>query len=220
LQSLDAINGVQRILRYIDTEGKRQDTAHRYLHPRLQDGKHPNLHVVVESQVVRVNVEQGKANAVVFRPNPKFHAASDKERSVKARKMVIVSCGALGTPLVLERSGIGSAEVLERAGIPLLVDLPGVGNDYQDHQCGAYPYKTNLAKGESHDDVVTGRTSLEELLQAKSPMLGYNTQDVTCKMRPSEEEVTALGPEFEEAWRDHFRNKPDRPVAVMALLNA
>lgn len=54
LSDLESNNGVQRAKRYISPAGKRQDTGHCYLHPRLQDGKHPNLHVVVDSQVIRV----------------------------------------------------------------------------------------------------------------------------------------------------------------------
>lgn len=51
-----------------------------------------------------------------------------------ARKMVILCCGALGTPGILERSGIGDPEVLTDAGIELQVDLPGVGAELDDHQ--------------------------------------------------------------------------------------
>lgn len=50
---------------------------------------------------------------------------------IKARRLVVVSGGALGSPLILERSGIGSPNVLQSASIPLLVDLPGVGENYQ-----------------------------------------------------------------------------------------
>ncbi|KAI9691302.1 MAG: hypothetical protein M1820_009765 [Bogoriella megaspora] len=219
LQSLDAVNGAQRILRYISPDGKRQDTAHQYLHPRLQDGKHPNLHVVVESQVVRILVEDKTANGVVFTPNSELHLRERQERLVKARKLVIISCGAMGTPAVLERSGIGEAEILARAGVPLRTDLPGVGNDYEDHQLAIYPYKTNLAPEDTADAVLSGRISAEQLIKDNSPHLGYNAQDVTCKFRPSKGEVAELGPEFQKAWDDHFKEKPDKPLVIMALTN-
>lgn len=91
-------------MRFISPEGKRQDTAHVYLHPRLSDGKHPNLHVLVETQVVRVIFEGKRAVSVEIQANPKFQNDGQR-REIKASKMVILSAGALGTPLILERSG-------------------------------------------------------------------------------------------------------------------
>ena len=98
LQNLDANNGVQRAQRFISPDGVRQDTARKYLHPKLRDGKHPNLHVLVENQVVRVLFdEEDKASGIEFRSNPAFQNGGHLKR-IKARKMVIVTCGALGTP--------------------------------------------------------------------------------------------------------------------------
>lgn len=50
--------------------------------------------------------------------------------TVKARRLTIVSAGAMGSSLILERSGIGAKDILEKAGIKQLVDLPGVGKEY------------------------------------------------------------------------------------------
>ena len=50
---------------------------------------------------------------------------------MKASKLVVVSAGAFGSPSILERSGIGAPSVLEQHSIPVLVDLPGVGENYQ-----------------------------------------------------------------------------------------
>ena len=219
LQNLDGVNGAQRVLRYISPDGKRQDTAHQYLHPRLRDGKHPNLHVVVESHIVRVLIEDKRASGVVFTPNSAPHSGESQEQTVKARKLVIVSCGAMGTPAVLERSGIGEARILAGAGVPLMTDLPGVGNDYEDHQLAIYAYKTNLAPEDTADAVLAGRISAEQLIKDNSPYLGYNAQDVTCKFRPSKEEVAELGPEFQKAWDGHFKDELDKPLVVMALIN-
>jgi choline dehydrogenase-like flavoprotein len=116
LSAFDSNNGVQRALRFIGTDGIRQDTAFRYIHPKTQSGAYPNLHVLVDSQVKRVIFEGKKARGVEFRPNPKVQSGGTL-RTVKARKMVIVSCGALGTPSVLERSGIGNPGILKRVGI-------------------------------------------------------------------------------------------------------
>jgi len=52
-------------------------------------------------------------------------------RAIRGAKLVIVSSGTLGTPGILERSGIGAKEVLEGVGVKRRVDLPGVGGNYQ-----------------------------------------------------------------------------------------
>ncbi|KAF4472517.1 alcohol oxidase [Fusarium albosuccineum] len=220
LQTMDAVNAVARALRYVSPEGTRQDTAHRYLHPLLQDGKHPNLHVVVESQVVKVTIDNGKATGVVFRPNPKFHPNDKTERTVKARKLVVVSCGAIGTPLVLERSGVGSPDVLSKAGVAVAVENRGVGASYFDHQLMGYAYKTSLEKGDTINGLLFGKDSPIDLIKSNDRTLGYNAQDASGKFRPTDEEAALLGPEFLEAWNAHFKNKPDKPLCAMALINA
>jgi len=57
--------------------------------------------------------------------------------AVRATKLVVVSGGAFGSPSILERSGIGAPSVLEKSNIRVLVDLPGVGENYQgmSNQC-------------------------------------------------------------------------------------
>lgn len=51
--------------------------------------------------------------------------------TVRAKRMVVVSGGAFGSPAILERSGIGAKSVLDKFAIPQKVDLEGVGHDYQ-----------------------------------------------------------------------------------------
>ncbi|KAH8665698.1 GMC oxidoreductase-domain-containing protein [Tricladium varicosporioides] len=191
LQDLDSNNGVQRALRFIGPDGKRQDTAHRYLHPRLQDRKHPNLNVLVESQVLRVLFQGKKASGIEYQANPAFQSSTTKQ-SIKARKMVIVSAGALGTPLILERSGVGDPEILSRASVPVVARVPGVGKEYQDHHLLAYPYQTSLCPNETADAVTGGRLDIAELIATNASILGWNAQDVTAKLRPTDAEVTTL----------------------------
>ncbi len=101
----------------------------------------PTLHVLVEKQVLKVLFDDDKrAVGVEYQSNPKYLAnpeflatAYTARRTVNARKLVVVSAGANATPGILERSGLGDSQVLENAGVPVLEDLPGVGNDYQDH---------------------------------------------------------------------------------------
>ncbi|RYP69324.1 hypothetical protein DL770_008267 [Monosporascus sp. CRB-9-2] len=213
LQSLDANNGVERSNRYVSLEGRRQDTAHAYLHPRLRDGKHPNLHVLVEAEVRRVLLNGAKrAVGVEYKPR-----SGAEVRTVKARRLVVVSGGACGTPLILERSGIGNPEILERAGVPVLANLPGVGRNYQDHQMTFYPYKTGLAAEETLDRILNGGVDPRVLIENKDKVLGWNSIDASAKIRPIvEAELDALGPEFRRAWNRDYANS-NKPLILMFL---
>jgi choline dehydrogenase-like flavoprotein len=133
--------------------------------------------------------------------------------------MVILSSGALGTPSILERSGIGHSDVLRDAGVTPIIDLPGVGNNYQDHHLMCYSYKTSLLPNDTVDGIIAGRVNVTDLVATNSSILGWNAQDVTCKIRPSEEDVAALSPEFQAVWKQDFKNQPDKPLVLMAPVN-
>ncbi|OAK97182.1 alcohol oxidase [Phaeosphaeriaceae sp. SRC1lsM3a] len=224
LQNLDENNGLERWLRYVNPEdGKRQDTAHRYLHPKLEDGQHPNLHVLVESKVVRVLFDDTKrAVGVEYTPNPEFQAiiglTAHPVKTVKARKLVVVTCGALGTPPVLERSGLGDSKILARASVPVVEELRGVGKDYQDHHLLLYPYRTNLEPDQTIDRILSGRVDAAELVKNNDEVLSWNAIDISSKLRPTEEEVTALGPDFRQAWDKDFKEKPNRPLMLLGVI--
>ncbi|KAI1437343.1 GMC oxidoreductase [Xylaria sp. CBS 124048] len=223
LQTLDVNNAWAPLKRYITLEGKRSDAAHMYLHPVLRDGRHPKLHVLVQSQVIRLLFDKDKrAYGVEYRANPFFQdkdapVAPVPTRTVRARKQVLMAAGPFGTPQILERSGIGNPEILKRAGVPVLVDLPGVGENYQDHHTMSYLYKATLEDHEDMTPLLSGKLSLEEALRTGDPRVGWNSIDASGKVRPTDEEVEALGPEFKAAWDRDFRNKPNRPLVYMAV---
>lgn len=108
-------------------QGRRWSTANAYLDPAK---KRSNLTVITHAQVNRVlleHTEQGpKAVGVDYTHDSKQH-------QVMATKEVILSAGSIGSPHLLQLSGIGDAEVLRAAGIDVQHDLPGVGKNLQDH---------------------------------------------------------------------------------------
>ncbi|VUC20397.1 unnamed protein product [Clonostachys rosea] len=214
--SAEVCDGVQRPVRYISRDGKRQDTASRYLRPRLEDGKHPNLHVVVGTKVIKVLMEGERATGIVL----KGTTAAANERTIRSNKLVIVSAGAFGTPAILERSGVGSAEVLERAGVPQVVNLPGVGREYEDHSLVIYSFKSALEPEETIDGILRGKMNPDELIQSKHSILGWNAQEAALKIRPNEKDIATFSPEFKEHWDREYRNKKDKPLIVMALICA
>jgi len=103
--------------------GQRCSAATAYLRPALM---RPNLTLVTGAQVRRLLVAQGRATGVEYRHRGKWH-------SVRANREVILAGGAINSPQVLMLSGIGPADHLRSHGIKVLHDLPGVGQNLQDH---------------------------------------------------------------------------------------
>jgi choline dehydrogenase len=85
-----------------------------------------NLKVVTGALVDRVLVEDGCAVGIAYR-------IGTVEQTVRANGEVILSAGAIGSPAILERSGVGDAARLKELGIAPLVDAPHVGSNLQDH---------------------------------------------------------------------------------------
>ena len=185
LQDLDSNGGFSRWHRYVSPDGKRQDAAHRYVHPLLQDGQHPNLHLLVESKVLRVLFDDSslpKAVGIEYIPNPGHQPATNLSQPsgkpvpkvVKAKQLVVVSAGALGTPQILERSGVGNPEILKPLDIPVVAEVPGVGENYQDHHLLLYPYRSSLDESETLDGILSGRKDFVKAVNEKDPILGWN----------------------------------------------
>lgn len=222
LQDLHNGNGFERTMRWVSPDGKRQDAAHAYLHPLLQDRDHPNLHVLCEAKVNKVIFNDKRACGVEFTPNPAYmietSLTSRPKKVIKARKLVVISAGACGTPLLLERSGVGDRAVLRKAGVDVVVEVPGVGRNYQDHQLVAYSYKTRLEQGETVDYFYDGRASREEAVKQNLPILGWNSCDVALKIRPTEQEVQQWSGSMQQMWQRDFVPYPDKPLMMMAMV--
>lgn len=87
------------------------------------------------------------AHGVQYLPNKRFHPDAKTEvLTALARRLVVLSAGAFGSPSILERSGIGSREVLDKAGVKQVVDLPGVGHNYQ----GVYGRSLSASNAPTH----------------------------------------------------------------------
>lgn len=219
LYQIGLTNGAMRTMSYTDPEGRRQDTAHIYLHPGLRGGKYPNLHVLAELNVEQVLLEDQRAVSVVYRPNPEYQSSNASggncDRIIRARRLVSLNCGPLYTALLLQRSGIGDSKILRRAGIKVVADLPGVGSDY-DHQSITYIHKSNLSPAATLDAFNAFRMNLKELVAKKDKLMGWNSVDIQAKVRLTDAEITGLGPGFREAWDKEFKNVLDKPFMMMS----
>ena len=114
--------GVFRMERTI-AGGIRRSASVAYLRPAL---RRPNLALLTGALVTRVLLERGRAVGVEYRHAGRLH-------QLRARREVILSGGAFNSPHLLMLSGIGPADQLRRHGIAVAQDLPGVGQDLQDH---------------------------------------------------------------------------------------
>lgn len=103
--------------------GRRCSTAVAFLEPAAA---RPNLVITPLATVDRVLVDGGRATGV-------RHAVEGALRVARARREVILCAGAIGSPQVLLRSGIGPADELRAVGVDVTHDLPGVGKNLQDH---------------------------------------------------------------------------------------
>lgn len=217
VQDFQTGHGFNRWAKYISSDGKRQDAAHRYLHPVMKSGNCPNLHILTNSLVTRVKFDGTRATGVEYEPT----ANADKVAAafIGAKKQVLLVAGALNTPLILERSGVGNKELLTKFGLDVVSDLPGVGENYQDHNLITYGYKASLTPETSLDGLLNGREDFGKAMAEGSSKMGWNGIDIGGKLRPSEEEVAQLSPAFQECWARDFQNQPTRPIMLMAYLN-
>lgn len=104
-------------------DARRSSTAVAFLDPAR--GR-PNLTVFSGTQVLGIDVEAGCAVGVRV-------GAAKGIRHLRATAEVILSSGAIGSPLLLMLSGIGPADHLRSVGVDVVLDQPGVGSDLQDH---------------------------------------------------------------------------------------
>ncbi|MFI8481572.1 GMC family oxidoreductase [Pseudomonas sp. NPDC078700] len=125
-----------------------------------------NLHIATDADVQRAILADGRAQGLIVR-------AQGREQTIKARREVILCAGAIGSPALLQRSGIGPRPLLERLGIPVLHELPGVGENLQDHLQLRLIYKISGVKTLNQiASKLTGKMAmgLEYLLKRSGPL--------------------------------------------------
>jgi len=108
--------------------GRRLSAARAYLHPVM---KRPNLQTKTRTHTTRILVDKNRVIGVEAIQRP---ALGGRGRVKRYKTQNVICCaGAINTPQLLQISGIGPREVLEKTQIPVVVDLPGVGENLQDH---------------------------------------------------------------------------------------
>jgi choline dehydrogenase len=125
-------------------DGHRCSAAVAYLHPATP---RPNLVVETHMQVHRVLFEDGRAVGVQAARLGELH-------ELRAQREVILCGGTYNSPQLLMLSGVGSAELLTMLQIPVVQDLPGVGQNLQDHPAAGLTW--------THDEPVSLLTAMNE----------------------------------------------------------
>ena len=148
-------------------KGWRLNTSKAFLKDAV---KRSNLTVLTEAIVTKLKIDPVTKNCsgVVYRQN-----GISTEAVIDSTGEVILSAGAIGSVQILERSGIGAASHLNKLGIPVLADLPGVGENLQDHLQLRMVYKVNGIKTlNTKANSLFGKMmiGLEYLLKRSGPM--------------------------------------------------
>ncbi|KAK7041424.1 hypothetical protein VNI00_009290 [Paramarasmius palmivorus] len=206
---------------YVDAEsGKRSDVAHHYIYNQETN---KNLQILVKHRVLRLIVENNRAVGVEYVSEGDRRSSPLKTSKAYASRLVVLSSGSFGSPAILERSGIGSKKVLSDCGVEQVVDLPGVGENYNDHNIVFPPYLAS-EDIETITDIFRGTDEvmephLQQWLKEGKGVMASNGIDAGIKMRPNAKDLVELGESFAPLWDEFFSKNPDKPVMWMGLVS-
>lgn len=123
-----------RMSQVTQINGERCSASRAYITPNLQRS---NLTVITQALAHKINIEQNRATSVSY-------TKGDEDYQVSARREIILSAGAYGSPQILLLSGIGPKAQLNKHNIKQEVELPGVGKNLQDHLTVMPIYRTQV----------------------------------------------------------------------------
>ncbi|TFY81884.1 hypothetical protein EWM64_g2125 [Hericium alpestre] len=166
--------------------------------PLLQK-TNPNLHVVTSAHVQHILFDANKrACGVQFKWNPKFLPGEDTEPRVSS--------------------------VLRSLDINVVEELPGVGDNFQDHSI-AFNCFLAAPEAETLDGIIRNNPDVvaatsKEWSENGTGLMATNGFDTLIKLRPNEKELEMLGPEFRKVWDAQFAHAPDKPVIFMGPMSS
>lgn len=154
--------------------GKRSSAASAYMKPAR---KRANLTVITSAHVQRIVFEGRRATGVEFTHSHTRHI-------VKATREVILCAGAINTPQLLLVSGIGSARHLSDHGIGVIADLPGVGQNLQDHLAAQVRFRSTKPYSMlRYLNPLRGAVAMSQYLLARRGPLADPGMSVACFVR-------------------------------------
>jgi len=124
-----AEHGVASLLQTTTRDGKRSSTYHAFLEGEAE--QRPNLTIITEAHVTRLLLDGDGPDLAVR--GVEYRNADGEVMAATARKEVVLSAGAVGSPQILLLTGIGPKDELEAVGVSCRLDAPDVGKHLQDH---------------------------------------------------------------------------------------
>jgi choline dehydrogenase-like flavoprotein len=160
---------------------RRASAARTYLRPAL---KRPNVQLVTKALVHRILFDGKRAVGVEFSRNGRTERAN-------AAREVILSAGAIGSPHILQLSGVGDPEHLAKIGVPVVHELRGVGKNMQDHYVArvSYPVVGAQTANERSRGLPLAGEVMRWLVTGKG-MLTYSPSIVAASVKVLEESAT------------------------------
>lgn len=146
-------------------DGKRQSAAVAFLNPAK---KRSNLKIKTQCHVASINVKNDKAHGVTI-----IHKG--KTQDIACTKEVILSAGSFHSPQILQLSGIGPKDVIEKQGISLVKELNGVGLNLQDHLFYFISAYTKDKVGFNHSATLTN-----QIVQGVKYFITKKNNPLTC----------------------------------------
>jgi choline dehydrogenase len=158
-------------------KGVRVSSATAYLRPAL---RRPNLELATGARAARVLFAGAMATGVEY-------SRGGSNLTASARREVLLCAGAIGSPQLLELSGIGDPQLLRRLAIPVVAALPGVGRGLQDHVCVSYFYRSRVPtlNDELGPFLGKARAALLYALRRRGPLaMSVNQAGAFVRSRP------------------------------------
>ncbi|KAI0366933.1 alcohol oxidase-like protein [Pilatotrama ljubarskyi] len=206
VNNLFECNKYGRWQKWIDMKtGTRSDVPHNYIYSQSSNR---NLCILPSHLVKRVIFEGDVAAGVEYVPNARFHPNAKSEVfTARARQL-----------------GCCSSAVLSKLGVEQVVDLPGVGQNYQDHQLFLPPY---IAAETMHtlDGIIEDNESqidewMKEWKLNGTGLLATNGLESGIKLRPNRHDLDTIGDVFRKRWLEYYAPAPDKPVLWIATLSS
>ncbi|CAK9822810.1 Glucose dehydrogenase [FAD, quinone] [Anthophora retusa] len=141
-------------------------TTYRAFVERFRERK--NIHVAINAHVTKVNIENRKAIGIEMLMN-------GKKYNVYAKREVILAAGTINSPQLMMLSGIGPKEHLESMNIPVVLDLPGVGENLHNHQS----YGVDFTLDEDYHPELNRESANEYVKCQKGPLSSTGLAQVT-----------------------------------------
>ncbi|KIY51711.1 alcohol oxidase [Fistulina hepatica ATCC 64428] len=218
-RATDDVNGLYKCDAY--GTGCRSDTANHYIYNHTGS----KVEILTGQRVKRIIFEDDTAVGVEYVADTVLRPDADQTaKTAFASRLVVLAAGTFGSPTILERSGIGRKDILTKYSIDLRVELPGVGENYQDHNVIFAPYlaseETDTLDGLFRGDAQELHAWNEVWQKNGQGLMAQNGLDAGIKMRPKSKDLEELGPEFSERWKEYFESAPDKPVMWLGTVAA